>query len=81
MEVTRERLVEFIRNRCDFDDFDLEDAEELVAVALEAFDPKYIMTWMAWPDDELGGTPIILIRQGQLRQVRARIRTMVAAHS
>lgn len=77
MEVSAERLVVFLRNTCDFDEFDLEDAEALAAVLSEGMSPMHIMTFLCWPDAELEGVPLELIKEGRFRDVLTRGRNLV----
>lgn len=78
MHATQDQLVEFLRTRCALDEFDLEDAETLIAVLSEAMSPMEIMTWLAWPDAELEGVPVELIKEGRFRAVLTRARTLVS---
>lgn len=81
MHATQDQLVEFLRTRCALDEFDLEDAEALISVLLEAMTPMQIMTWLAWPDGELEGVPVELIKEGRFRAVLTRGRNLVAVRS
>jgi hypothetical protein len=80
MQTTRNQLADFIRRGVP-DEFDQEDALALVDVLSEAMTPILIMTWVAWLDDELGGVPLELIKEGRGRQVMRRARRLVAERS
>jgi hypothetical protein len=81
MHATQGQLVEFLRTRCALDEFDLEDAEALIAVLSEGMTAMEIMTWLAWPDTELEGVPVELIKEGRFREVLMRGRNLVAVRS
>lgn len=73
---TRDELVSYISHG-ELDEFDCEDAVNIADVLLERMTPLEAMTWLAWPDAELGSTPLVLISHGRARDVLARARRLV----
>lgn len=80
MHATRDQLVSYI-NHGGLDEFDLEDVVNLVDMLLEALSPVQVMTWLSWRDEELGGMPLVMVREGRTRDVIRRARTLVAERS
>lgn len=82
MRTTRQDVVDLLaRERVDLDEFDQEDAAEIVDVLLEAYSPLEVMTWLCMPDRDLDSTPLMMVREGRTRAVMVAARRMVARRS
>lgn len=76
----RDELVAQI-HQVGLDDFDMDDARDLVDVLLEAFTPAQVMSWLCFHDVGLDGVPLALVERGRHRDVLRYARGMVATAS
>jgi len=74
-QVTRESLIAELRS-LDLDWGDEEDLIILVDDLLKRFTPLGAWTWLAFWDEDLGGIPIVLVRDGRARDVIVRARVI-----
>lgn len=77
----RERLLELLAAIEDLDDFDFDDAVIVADILLEAYNTEQVMTWLLMTDIPLNGTPLALIIEGSLREVRLRAQQLVLIQS
>ncbi len=56
------------------DPWDQEDALLVSELLLRRFGPLDAQTWLSMPDGVLGGTPLVLIGEGRVREVVVRAR-------
>lgn len=79
MEVfTRDVVLHQVRTS-GLDPFDVEDTERVVDVMLEAFTAFEVLSWLIFYDAELDGTPVLLVRDGRIREVMAAARQLVSS--
>lgn len=78
--ITRELVLHQVRHS-GLDEFDVEDCERLVDLMLEAFTALEVLSWLIFDDPELGGIPVLLLKDGRLREVMTRARQMVSSQT
>lgn len=80
MKPTRASLMEDVA-RAGLTWGDEEDATHLVDVLLEGYTPLQAQTWLFLHDQELGGTPLVVLEEGGGRRVLQRARSLVGTVS
>lgn len=77
VNATRQSILGYLAH-LDLDWGDGEDAEHLVDLLSEAFDPVQIVSWISFHNTRLGTTPLFLLEQGRSREVFIEARRLVA---